>query len=223
LERLLPAEVAVSTSRGDILDAGLFPEEEAVIRDAVEKRRREFATARTCAHRALAELGVAPQPILPGPDGAPVWPPGIIGSITHCDGYRACAVARAFDLLAIGIDAEPNEPLPEGLVGDISVTQELVWVERLGHERPAVHWDRLLFCMKEAIYKAWSPRAARPLRFEDAVVSVGAADGTFSARLRVRDRAPSVDAVSVLHGSWAVSDRIAIAAIAVSRPPAHGF
>jgi 4'-phosphopantetheinyl transferase EntD len=217
LERLLPAEVAVSTSRRDVMDAGLFPEEEAVIRDAVEKRRREFATARTCARRALAELAVAPQPILPGPDGAPVWPPGVIGSITHCDGYRACAVARASDLLAIGIDAEPNEPLPEGLVGDISVAQELVWVERLGHERPEVHWDRLLFCMKEAIYKAWSPRARGPLGFGDAVVSVGPGNGTFSARLRTPDRTALVGERNVLHGSWGIGGGIALAAVAVGR------
>jgi len=116
LERLLPAEVSVAASRGDMPDASLFPEEEAAIGGAIEKRRREFATARTCARRALVRLGVAPQSILPGPGGAPSWPAGIVGSITHCDGYRGCAVARVTDLRSIGIDAEPNEPLPKGLL-----------------------------------------------------------------------------------------------------------
>jgi 4'-phosphopantetheinyl transferase EntD len=223
LKHLLPAGVAVSTSRGDIPPASPFPEEEALVRDAVEKRRSEFATARTCARRALAELGIAPRAILRGADGAPLWPPGVIGSITHCDGYRACAVAWASDLLAIGIDAEPNEPLPSGLIGDIALARELVWLERLRWERPEVQWDRLLFCMKEAIYKAWAPRGGRDLGFDDATVEVGASNGTFSARLRRRDADDPTEAVTVLRGRWAVSGGIAMAAVAVSHPPRMVF
>ena len=217
LERLLPVTVSISESRGDILDATLFPEEEEMIGGAVEKRRREFATGRACARRALAELGVAPQPIIPGPGGAPWWPPGILGSITHCEGYRACAVARDTDLLAIGIDAEPNRPLPPGLIADIALERESAWVGRLMRERPEVHWDRLLFCMKEAIYKAWFPRTGRALGFEDAIVSVDPAGGTFSARLATPDRASLGEETTVLRGSWIVGEGIALAAIAIGR------
>jgi enterobactin synthetase component D / holo-[acyl-carrier protein] synthase len=61
---------------------------------------------------AAESFGALPAPILPGPAGEPGWPPGVTGSITHCPGYRACAVARTEDLAAIGIDAEPDEELP---------------------------------------------------------------------------------------------------------------
>ncbi|HEY6480768.1 MAG TPA: 4'-phosphopantetheinyl transferase, partial [Streptosporangiaceae bacterium] len=112
IEEILPPSVAAAEEFGDRPDAVLFPEEEAVIGRAIEKRRREFTTARACARAALARLGQPPVAILPGERGAPGWPPGIVGSITHCAGYRAAAVARVSQVLAIGLDAEPDLPLP---------------------------------------------------------------------------------------------------------------
>ena len=81
---ILPPQVAVTEEFGDLPDVRLFPAEEAVIADAVDRRRREFATARACARAALAKLGVPAAPIVPGSRGAPQWPPGVVGSITHC-------------------------------------------------------------------------------------------------------------------------------------------
>lgn len=214
LERILPEDVAVASSRGDFPEAVLFPEEEETVGRAVERRRREFATGRACARRALGELGVAPQPILPDVAGAPRWPAGIVGSITHCDGYRACAVARAADLLTVGIDAEPNEPLPDGLLPDIAVPAELAWLGPLLEGPREVHWDRLLFCMKEAVYKAWFPLARRWLGFEDAEVSVDFAQKTFSVRLLVRGPVLGDGELSGFSGRWMVRDGIALAAIA---------
>jgi enterobactin synthetase component D / holo-[acyl-carrier protein] synthase len=215
LDRILPPAVAVSATRGDIPNVDLFPEEEVAIGRAVAGRQKEFATARACARRALAKLGVAPQPILPGAQGAPRWPAGIVGSITHCAGYRGCAVAHAADLIAIGVDAEPNEPLPEGLLSDIALPQELAWLQRLMLEAPEVRWDRMLFCMKEAVYKAWFPLAGRWLGFEDAMVSVDIVHGTFSARLLVRGPALAGNELTGFSGRWMVRDGIALAAIVV--------
>jgi 4'-phosphopantetheinyl transferase EntD len=86
--------VACAESFVDPPEAVLFPEEEAVIARAVPKRRQEFTTARHCARTALATLGAPPAPILPGEMGAPTWPPGYVGTMTHCAGYRAAAIAR---------------------------------------------------------------------------------------------------------------------------------
>src|SRR6185295_10925222 len=124
LAELMPASAAVVEVHGDIADAPLYPEEKEVIERAVEKRRREFRTGRACARAALAKLGVEARAIPSGPKGAPQWPAGIAGSITHCDGYRACAVAHQADLVSIGIDAEPDAPLPEGLLADIALPEE---------------------------------------------------------------------------------------------------
>ncbi len=116
LAELLPPEVAAAEVFYDPPGLGLYPEEEACVARAVEGRRREFTTVRHCARAALARLGVGPSAITKGDRGAPRWPEGVVGSMTHCAGYRGAAVARTADLTAIGIDAEPNEPLPAGVL-----------------------------------------------------------------------------------------------------------
>ena len=220
IEEILPRAVAVAEAFADS-DAPLFPEEEAIVSSAVEKRRKEFATGRACAREALGRLGLPPGPIPSGERGEPVWPPGTIGSITHCDGYRACAVAKAVDVLSLGIDAEPHHPLPDGLVNDIARPEELPRLAQLSRAEPAVHWDRLTFCAKESVYKAWYPLAQRWLGFEEAALILDASRRTFSARLLAPGPYVSGKRLSGFTGRWLVRDGIVMTAIAVknTRPP----
>ena len=99
IEELLPPNVVSVDTFEDRDDAWLFPEEAALVGKAVERRRREFTTGRACARRALCLLGAPVGPLLHGQRGAPMWPTGVVGSITHCDGYRAAAVGRERDVL----------------------------------------------------------------------------------------------------------------------------
>jgi 4'-phosphopantetheinyl transferase EntD len=127
IRQLLPPGAAAEEAFSDIRGAGLFPAEEAQLSGASAQRRAEFATGRACARAALAALGLPATAILRGPRGGPQWPAGVAGSITHCAGYRACAAALLGDVAAIGIDAEPNCPLPDGVLADISVPAERRW------------------------------------------------------------------------------------------------
>ena len=92
MTKLVPESVSVCELTGSAEPDPLFPEEEALLLRAVSKRRNEFALSRTCARRALANIGVAPCSILRTSDRAPIWPSGIVGSITHCKSYTAAAV-----------------------------------------------------------------------------------------------------------------------------------
>src|SRR5688572_23979746 len=83
---VLPADVTFAESFGDTSPAVLPSEEAAVVAGSVPKRQRQFAGARTCARRALASLGVPTQAVLSGSRGEPLWPPHVVGSLTHCDG-----------------------------------------------------------------------------------------------------------------------------------------
>jgi 4'-phosphopantetheinyl transferase EntD len=212
IEEILPAAAVAVETREDLLDVELFPQEQAAIANAVAKRRREFVTARACARRALAQLGVAPTAIPSGERGEPCWPAGIVGSITHCAGYRACALARAGELAALGIDAEPHAPLPVGVLGAVAGPAERVALAALAQCEPAVHWDRLLFSAKESVYKVWFPLARRWLGFEQVHVTIDAADRTFTARLP-----PGGLEVAglVLHGRWLVRDGLVLTAFAL--------
>jgi 4'-phosphopantetheinyl transferase EntD len=217
IEELLPPPVAAVEAFEDLPGAELFPEEQAVIGRAVEKRRREFTTARACARAALARLGQPPVAILPGERGAPGWPPGIVGSITHCAGYRAAAVAPAAAVLAIGLDAEPDGPLPDGVLGAVSLPAERDRLADLARSAPGPNWDRMLFCAKETVYKAWFPLTGRWLGFEEADITLDPAAGTFTARLLVAG--PEVDGreLTAFEGRWLARRGLIVTAICVAR------
>ena len=216
IERILPAPVVAVESFGDDPDAIPFPEEKAVIENAVESRRREFATGRACARAALARVGQSAVAVLPGPGGAPQWPEGIVGSITHCLGYRAAAVATATAVVSLGIDAEPDEPLPNhGMLEMIASYEERLRLRELAARTPGISWDRLLFSAKESVYKTWYPLARRWLGFESADVVIDASGATFTARLLVPGPLANGSRLTLLHGQWLSSQGLLATAIVV--------
>jgi 4'-phosphopantetheinyl transferase EntD len=208
LSSLLPSEVAVAEYFGDPEDAVLFPDEEAQVARAVEKRRREYTTTRHLARTALGRLGLPPTAIGTGGNREPLWPAGIVGSITHCDGYRAAAVARSEAVAGLGIDAEPHAPLPDGVFDTITRPDEVEALTALAAEHSKVHWDRLLFSAKESVYKAWFPVARRWLGFDDASLEFAPDDGTFSVRIH-QDGAP----ITRMTGRWLVESGFVVTAI----------
>jgi 4'-phosphopantetheinyl transferase EntD len=147
IEEILPPWVATATFKGDDPAGWLWPAEAALVERAVESRVREFTTGRMCARKALAQLGAETGPILSGDQREALWPMGVTGSITHCRGYRAAAVAWQKQVLGIGIDAELDSVLPDGLLDLVASEQERAWMARQPGPEP---WDRLLFSAKEA-------------------------------------------------------------------------
>jgi 4'-phosphopantetheinyl transferase EntD len=218
IEEILPAGVASAEAFGDPTGAMLLPAEEAALGRSVDRRHREFTTARLCARRALAQLGQPPVAIPRGRHGEPLWPTGLVGSITHCAGYRAAAVAHASQMVALGIDAEPNDVLPpDGVLEVISTSKERARLCALASTDSRVCWDRLLFSGKEAVYKAWFPLTQRSLGFEDADMLIDPAGG-FSVRLLVPGRTVAGRPLRDLVGRWLVRDGMMLTAIVLPAP-----
>ena len=214
IEEIVPPPAVCADTRED-LETRLLPGEHEYVARAVPSRRAEFVTGRACARIALARLGLAARPIPPGGRGEPIWPRGVVGSITHCAGYRGAVGARSAPVAGIGIDAEPNAPLPDGVLAAISLPQERAWVERLSATHAAVCWDRLLFCAKESVYKAWYPLARRWLDFEDASVSVEVERGRFTAKLRTAGPALKGGELTEFSGRWMVREQLILAAVVI--------
>lgn len=209
IEALLPDSVVAVEAYGhdEPENAALYPEEAALVARAVPKRRREFAVVRACARSAMEKLGVPAQPVLPGERGAPRWPAGLTGSMTHCDGYCAAALVRATELASLGIDAEPHGPLPEGVLESVSLPGERVRLRELAEAHPLVHWDRLLFSAKESVYKAWFPLTGTWLDFSEADIDILVApgqpsSGTLRAELLVPGPLVGGERRGVLEGRW---------------------
>jgi len=206
--KLLPVAVSVVETRTE-LDAGpRFWQEDQYVADAVEARQREFRTVRICARQALAQFGHGNHVLVPDKQRAPVWPPNIVGSMTHAAGLRAAAVASTGDFSGIGIDAEPHQALPAEVVDMILLPEEQRLASALQAEDPSIAWDKLMFSAKESVFKTWYPLARRWLDFLECEITVGQQPGVFTARiLQVNPVHSGVD-LSVLGGKWVSESRV---------------
>jgi len=137
-------------------ETDLFSIESAVVARAVNKRRREFETGRMLARKAMADLGLPGQPIPASDNGAPIWPRGVVGSISHTDRWCVAVVARSNEVQAVGVDVEEDHPLDRSLLRMICTEAER---RRLSCKPDAVALmeAKRIFSAKEAVFKALSP------------------------------------------------------------------
>ncbi|MFD3723895.1 4'-phosphopantetheinyl transferase [Streptomyces sp. NPDC058671] len=219
IEELVPAPASAAHAFRDCESAvrELFPEEAAAVALALPKRRQEYAVVRMCARRAMGALGVEAVALVAGERGAPRWPAGLVGSMTHCAGYRAAVVGRVSDYRGLGIDAEPNAPLDDDVLEFVSLPRERARLRELAASAPEVRWDRLLFSAKEAVFKVWYPLTRRELDFGDADVRIDPEAGTFTARISLPDHGPDGDRLKVLEGRWLCRDGLVVTAVALRR------
>jgi len=216
LELILPAGVESQECYGESPGGVLFPEEEKVIAHAVHARRRDYAAVRSCARACLERLGYPPAPILPGVGGAPCWPAGVRGSMTHCPGYAAAAVGPLRRISGIGIDAEPDMPLPDGVLDLVATPAEHDHLAVIQPEPDSPNWDRLLFSAKEAVYKTWFPLVGEWLDHQDAQIHFRPQDRTFTARLSRDGLTIHGHHIRRLHGHWAHKQGILVTAVVVA-------
>jgi 4'-phosphopantetheinyl transferase EntD len=139
----------------------------------------------------------------------------VVGSITHCAGYRACAAARLGDVLAIGIDAEPDRALPDGLLDDVALPSERDWLADLMTGNPHVSWDRLLFSVKESAYKAWFQLTRRPHLFGDFAVRPFPGEPRFSVRVPDSFTAARGRSVQQLEAKWVAAGDLLVTAVTI--------
>ena len=154
------------------------------------------------------------MPVLARPRGAPEWPPGVVGSITHCAGWTGAVVARSRGsrlgrgVRALGLDAEPIAALPAGVIDVVASQDEREALARLGAEHPGIPWDTLLFSAKEATYKAWYPLTGDPAGSRSHRVDLSPAGG-FTGVAAAHD----ADGRQVAHrvrGRWVLGPRVLV-------------
>ena len=132
---------------------------------AAPKRHRDLMAGRAAARRALKQLGGPQIPIPKGPGGAPIWPPGWRGSLSHTEGVAVALVGPAERYQGLGMDIEYRQRrIHKGVISMVCTPKERLWVEGPGWS------ERLLtlFSAKEAIFKAFYPIESCALGFMDA-------------------------------------------------------
>ena len=128
--------------------------------------RDRAAAARLAAKELLGLSGISDWQLPRKHGDAPDWPPGWTGSLSHSDEYAVAALAPSSRFAGIGIDIEPAEPLPTEIRDTVICGEDVV------DDNPDNIDGRILFCAKEAIYKAVYPVDRRFLEFREVCVDL---------------------------------------------------
>lgn len=202
IRNLFTDQVAVGLAGPGPHPRSVSGREEALIMGAIGKRQEEFRAGRACAKVALAELGLRTPEIGRTADRLPVWPAGVVGSISHCEGLCAAVVARDDEVCALGFDAEVHTAFPDEIAPMVAHRDEVAVIA--GPTGLAVNPYALVFSAKEAFYKSYFPRERTYLDFHDVRLTLQTHDpcsGTFRAEL-VKTGAPGQRLARRTVGRW---------------------
>lgn len=161
-----------------------WPEESRAMARATPARQAEFAAGRAAARHALRVIGMVPYAIPMGTDRAPVWPNGVVGSITHHEGRCISVVARRSSLSGLGLDLAALDPLAKDLWPTILTDNDRNWLS--DQQKPLqTGYAQMIFSAKEATYKALYPQSRRIVGFDAMDIAPDLARNRFTATLRI--------------------------------------
>lgn len=167
--------------------------EEALIAQAVDKRKREFRAGRHAAHALFKQLGIEHPDLLKGVQREPAWPAGWVGSISHTTGFCAVILAPANEASSVGLDVELATPLSPELLDLICLPQELEQIALLRQQHDSqLPYEKLIFSAKESVHKAYFPLNHHTLDFLDARIDLEWDSGTFLATVLAPGPTPKV-------------------------------
>lgn len=192
-ERILPEGVALGAADPRGAPHGLWADE--TLGPVVPKRLAEYVAGRRAARAALRKLGVAECAIPSGADRAPVWPTGIVGSISHTDKACLSIVSKDSQYAGLGVDIELATPLTPDIASSILVQEDLATCQSMLDAT-------IIFAVKEAVYKAQFPITKLLFGFDALGVSLSA--DRFTAQfLTAQGRFHAGHKVT---GRWALAD-----------------
>lgn len=171
LRDLLPEDISHSVCLIPEDSTFEFSLERDSLRTARDYRKREFVAGRDCARDALKQLGFPARPILSDSDGLPMWPKGAVACISHSKGYCATIAGMRTNYRTLGFDLEKTNRLSPAAVTRTVHPDEQSFVQ--SNQKKA----SLIFCAKEAFFKAQYPLWFTHANFHDLVLDVNEADG----------------------------------------------
>lgn len=209
---LFDESVIVTAAPLDATAAALHEEEALLVERAASGRRREFATGRRLSRRLLARLGEPTGPLLRDEDRVPLWPDGVVASISHCRDLCVVAMGRADRYRGIGVDVEPDEPVSEDIERRICTAAERGWIaSRAASGLAPGRAGKLVFSAKEAVYKAFYPSVREFWGFQDVELALDPESERFVAAL------PPGAGLDRVGGRIGLRSRWLIAAVVVPR------
>jgi len=162
-------------------DFELYSKEKEHTSRMATKRLNDFRASRFCARRCLSQLGIEPFALLSRSNRAPIWPDGIIGSISHTTNLCAAAVIEKNGVTGIGIDVETTKPINMDILDMICSNNE---IKRLKKQGDPLILGKVVFSIKESIFKCFNPRFDHWLDFKDVNLELSMKDKRYHMNFR---------------------------------------
>jgi len=212
LSKLFPACVRLACMRVQDAPPDVLEAERPLIKKAVEKRRREFSAGRYCARQALRALDCADAPIMHDQNGAPLWPQGIVGSITHSKTHAAAVAAETSKLRGLGIDLETVTRVSPAITNKILTEPEKAYLLRHPDPVEKQRLQALFFSAKEALYKCLHPLLQCRIGFQDARIECMPDQQTINIFMCTRIQS-ALPGIKHLHGRYCYFDDTVCSAV----------
>jgi enterobactin synthetase component D len=168
----------------------------------VPSRRAEFVAGRLCARDALLALGAPSTAVPRGSGGAPEWPAGFVGSISHTAAFAFAAVAPATEAHGLGLDVEQ--------IARFETAPRITRIVTTPAERARFDFSTetlaIVFSAKEAVYKCLYPLLRQFLEF-DAIELDAIAPASFSCH-PTRRLSEEFGPDTIIEGRYLIVDRL---------------
>lgn len=195
---LFPDGVLTLVEHSDNWPTDLAPAERNQLGDVCGKRLAEFAAGREQARRLISAITGAAEPLLVGDYRQPLWPDGIIGSISHSDVYCAVAVAARDSISDLGIDVETLEALNPEVENLVLTDTEMEATDA------SESWVRkLIFSIKESNYKCCYHMVKAYIDFKECEVVLNDNDCSYESTIRCKSRDGNPLDIRV-YGRWKI-------------------
>ena len=173
--------------------AALLPNELGIVREMTLHRSLEFASGRHVGRLALAAIGQPPDSIPMGAGGEPIFPQGVVGSLSHTSSHVAALVSRADRHASVGVDVGDARTLGKA-AARLMTTAEIALVTAKGWASTEAQAQNAVFGAKEALFKCQYPLTQkRDLDFDEVTLVAGGRSAGLSAQLASTE--PQVEAV----------------------------
>lgn len=215
-QTVFPDDLSIVVGDPKVRPVTIDPAEAACIANAVPQRQTEFHAGRQAVRTAMSKQGVLDQSVLCHADRSPIWPKGLVGSISH--NHQAClaVVGRSSNWASVGVDLEDDSELNADIIPEICIRAELAWINKLPHQRRASA-AKLIFCAKEATYKAQYPLTGVLFGFEHLHIEISQQTAQFQARFLAS--AGRFEKGATLTGRYAHAAGVIVAGMALDPIP----
>ncbi len=195
-----PIELYLSSFSADGFDDAEY-ERSAIycpesIRRSVPKRRAEYFYGRLMARAAVRAWGGPDVDILSGPLREPIWPQGLVGSISHTDCQAVAIVLPRSRFNAIGVDIERVSLQLEdaSLHSEIFAPAEVAYLEKLAGRGERSWLFTTAFSAKESFFKAACNEVGTYFGFDALAIKSFAPGGRWMELVVTHDLSPALKA-----------------------------